>query len=94
MKPAKTKETRCATCGSTQDNHKLKLKKAEEENEHWLLKSPSATLRVLVPENTRLRARVEMLEKALREIAIRTGQWEARAIDCQEIAAVALKAKP
>ena len=38
--------------------------------------------------------RVRELEKALREIAIRTGQWEARAIDCQEIAAAALKEKP
>jgi hypothetical protein len=39
-------------------------------------------------------ARAAKLEKALREIAIRTGQWEARAIDCQEIAAAALKATP
>ena len=32
-KPAPSPTERCATCGSTQDNHKLKLKKAEEENE-------------------------------------------------------------
>ena len=48
-------------------------------------------LRGIVEKND---ATIETLEKALREIAIRTGQWEARAIDCQEIAAAALKATP
>jgi hypothetical protein len=45
-------------------------------------------------ERDHARERAAKLEKALREIAIRTGQWEARAIDCQEIAAAALKATP